>query len=72
MPKVFLTDKWLGSPPKVAAGGRIDYSDATAGLVARISHKGQATFVVLARFPGQTVNRLGMLTPYRRPIFTPL
>lgn len=57
MAKFNLTDKFVESPKRIPAAGRIDYHDALVpGLALRASSTGHRAFILLARYPTKPKN----------------
>lgn len=63
MARVALTDRFIASPQRVPASGRVDYPDALVpGLALRVTSAGHRSFVLIARYPMNPKN------PTRRAI----
>jgi integrase len=70
MAKVVLTDRFIKSKKNIAKGKRTDYFDALVpGLAVRVTHTGQKTFVLIARYPSKPKNptRRALGTYYEAP-----
>src|ERR1700727_2350216 len=52
MPRITLTDRFIGSERRNPAHGRVDYHDSIVpGLALRVTATGHKSFVLIARFP---------------------
>lgn len=52
MAKITLSDRYIASPKRVPASGRVDFPDGLApGMALRVTSAGHRSFVLIARYP---------------------